>query len=268
MAVRAADGVTAVSARTYEDVLDRVRVGHHVARAAIPLGWECDDVARMREAPPPNPYFDSNDGRTHLVYAGTVLPHGMAVVEALFEAVRILLASAPGLADQIRLHFFGTSNQSTSGAPARVAPLARRFGLETIVSETPERIHYLQTLRVLDDAGVVLLLGSTEPHYTASKLYPALLARRPILALFHHASTVAQILRRAGAGPSVRVVTYDALDGRPSIDVARLAGDIRDLVTLPPKATPVDFAAIEDVSARSLARKLGALLDEVCAPCA
>ena len=67
---------------------------------------------------------------------------------------------------------------------------------------------------MLTHASAILLLGSMERHYTASKLYPALLARRPILALFHEASSVVSILRDAGSEPTVRVVAY----GRSAID--------------------------------------------------
>ena len=59
-----------------------------------------------------------------------------------------------------------------------------------MVTETPDRLDYLDALAVLTHASGILLLGSSEPHYTASKLYPALLARRPVLAVFHEKSSV------------------------------------------------------------------------------
>ena len=57
------------------------------------------------------------------------------------------------------------------------------------------------------DAGAILLMGSSEPHYTASKLYPALLAERPILAVFHEASAVATAPWAASLRPLVASAT-------------------------------------------------------------
>ena len=42
------------------------------------------------------------------------------------------------------------------------------------MTEHPSRLDYLDAIRVQLDAQALLLLGSSEAHYTASKLYPAL----------------------------------------------------------------------------------------------
>ena len=52
------------------------------------------------------------------------------------------------------------------------------------------------------------MLGSSEAHYTASKLYPALLAGKPILAIQHSESSVVEILRRTARPPMARLITY------------------------------------------------------------
>jgi hypothetical protein len=51
-------------------------------------------------------------------------------------------------------------------------------------------------------------MGSSEWHYTPSKIYPLLLARRPLVGVYHERSTVTDVLRRVGKPPSVRLVTY------------------------------------------------------------
>ncbi len=58
------------------------------------------------------------------------------------------------------------------------------------------------------------MLGSSEAHYTASKLYPALLAGRPILAIHHAESSVVEILRRAAPPPMARLITYTDAERR------------------------------------------------------
>lgn len=77
-------------------------------------------------------------------------------------------------------------------------PFARRAGVAEKVDETPQRIPYLDALNVMIRSDALLMLGSSEPHYTASKLYPALLAKRPIMAIFHEDSSVCPIAETIG----------------------------------------------------------------------
>ena len=60
----------------------------------------------------------------------------------------------------------------TTARPIAFRPLAEAAGVGDLVSETPQRIPYLDALEVLANSNVILLLGSDEPHYTASKIYP------------------------------------------------------------------------------------------------
>ena len=50
--------------------------------------------------------------------------------------------------------------------------MARELGVDHLVSEIPERIPYLQAMSVLQASGIVLVMGSTDAYYHASKLYP------------------------------------------------------------------------------------------------
>ena len=81
---------------------------------------------------------------------------------------------------------------NTTTAPFAAAPVraASPVGPASAAVDNT-RLDYLDALSVLTHASGILLLGSSERHYTASKLYPALLARRPLLALFHEARAAA-----------------------------------------------------------------------------
>ena len=180
--LRAADGVTAVSARTYEDACARTGATPR-AVAEIPIGWDAADLdalalrsARARLIP--------DDGRVNICYTGTLLPLGVATLRAVLAAARASIDRDPRLADRLRFYFFGTSNQS-GGGEARVLPHARELGVAHLVHEHPARLDYLDALDALRQASALLLLGSSEPHYTPSKVFPALLANRPLLAVYH-----------------------------------------------------------------------------------
>jgi glycosyltransferase involved in cell wall biosynthesis len=263
-AVSAADAIVAVSQGTIDGVVERIPEAARLPHQAIPLGFEPADFERLGRQPRSHSFFDVYDRRVHLCYVGTLLPTGVAVLATFLGALRRLCDKAPNIADRIRVHFFGTSNQSR-GDRERVIPVAQQYGVAHLVTEHPGRLDYLDALSVLTSASAIVLLGSTEPHYTASKLYPALLARRPVVALFHEASSVVEILRQIGHEPTIRLVTYrsDRLGEEQVASVAcHLAVLARD-----PRYDPhdVDLAGAADVSARSLARQLAGVFDRICA---
>jgi hypothetical protein len=261
-AARAADGITAVSTAIYEDVRRRHPGLGRTPCTAIPLGGEPADFDHVQRQPRPNRYFDPKDGRAHLCYVGTVLPMGLETLRAVLKAVARLRDRQPALFARLRLHFLGTSNQTTPDAPRRVLDIARELGVVHCDVEIAPRIPYLDALTVLVQATGILLMGSSERHYTASKLYPALLAERPILAVYHAESSVVEILRRAARPPSARLVTYDdatRAEGR----VESIRAELERLLEAPsydPEA--VDTRVVTQFSARCLAGTLAAVLDQ------
>jgi hypothetical protein len=115
--LQAADAVTAVSARTYQDAFVRTGISSHLA-SEIPIGWDAADVDAIarRESRTLIP----NDGRINICYTGTLLPLGVATLRAVLGAARALIERNPPLADRLRFYFFGTSNQTTNRASFRM----------------------------------------------------------------------------------------------------------------------------------------------------
>ena len=262
-AVGAADALVAVSQGTLDGIVERLPAAARLPQGVIPLGFEPDDFASLHGRSPYASGIDPSDGLVHLCYVGTLLPKGVDTLRLLLRGLERARADDPA-SGRLRLHFFGTSNQSAPDA-FRVLPVARECGVADAVTEAPGRLDYLEALSVLTRASGILLLGTSERHYTASKLYPALLAARPILALFHEASSVVSILRTTASEPSVRVITYG--DGPPArARIADVACHLQALAAncdYDPADVALDRAA--DVSARSLARQLAAVFDRVAA---
>ncbi len=264
--VRSADAITAVSCGTYEQVRARYPDIRHIPCVELPLGLEGRDFDRLQTAPRSNRFFDRADGNMHVCYVGTVLPLGMSTLEAMLGAVTLVRTRRPELYKRLRLHFFGTSNQTSTHAAPRVLPIAQARGLSDVVSEVAPRINYLDALTVQTEATALLLMGSSEPHYTASKVYPALLARRPILAIYHKSSTVVEILRQVASAPAARVVTYDEAE-LPSSKVEEIASQlVATLETAPRGPIDVDAQSLNQFSARSLAGRLARLFERISVP--
>jgi glycosyltransferase involved in cell wall biosynthesis len=259
--LQAADAVTAVSARTYQDAFVRTGVSSHVA-AEIPIGWDAADldaIARRQSRTRLIP----NDGRINICYTGTLLPLGIATLRTVLAAARALIERDPPLADRVRFYFFGTSNQTTS-AESRVVPHAQELGVEHLVHEHPARLDYLDSLDALRQASAVLLLGSSEPHYTPSKVFPALLAGRPMLAVYRRESTVVEMLKMAAPPPAAHVITFDESRRVESL-VGCIAEVLHALLRTAGSQVSINRAALEPWSANALAGRLAGLCDRIAA---
>ena len=102
------------------------------------------------------------------------------------------------------LHFFGTSNQRTSDAALACCRWLPDCGLQNVVTEHAPRLDYFEALRVLRDSTAVLLMGSRERHYTPSKVFPALVAKRPVF------RGIARSQQRVGPAAANRACTHRA----------------------------------------------------------
>jgi hypothetical protein len=261
--LRAADAIVAVSAGTYEDILARRPELRTKACAAIPIGGDEADFAIVAGNGRSNGFFNRRDGLVHVCSVGTILPMGMDTVRAVLAAAADLRRRRPDLGSRLRLHFFGTSNERSNTPSGRVEPIAREVGVADLVTEHPARVDYLDAVRLQLDADALLLMGSREAHYTASKLYPALLARRPLLALYHDSSSVVDILRRFTRTPTVQLVTFD--EEHPAMTrVDAVANALEALIASPAYvANDVDPEVFTEHSARVLAGHLADLLTRV-----
>lgn len=258
--LQAADAVTAVSARTYQDAFVRTGVSAHIA-AEIPIGWDAADldaIARRQSRT-----LIPNDGRINICYTGTLLPLAVATLRTVLAAARALIERHPPFADRVRFYFFGTSNQTT-GAEPRVVPHAQELGVEHLVREHSARLDYLDSLAALRQASALLLLGSSEPHYTPSKVFPALLAGRPMLAVYRRESTVVEMLKKAAPPPAAHLITFDDSRRVESL-VGCLAEALHALIRTAGSGVSINLAALEPWSAHALAGRLAGLCDRIAA---
>jgi hypothetical protein len=93
------------------------------------------------------------------------------------------------------VYFLGTGTYSGK----QIKTYAREYGISHIVKEINERFPFLHVLYFLNQAKGVMVLGSTERHYTASKIFQSLLSLRPLFAIFHQSSSAVEILRNCQA---------------------------------------------------------------------
>jgi hypothetical protein len=258
-AVRAADHIVSVSEGANAELRERYPDLRAEDISAIPIGGDPTDFDWLRQHPPANQTVRLDDGTINLCYVGTFLPRAGPVVDALFRAVAALRQRRPELAARLRLVFVGTSNQPDSVGDFKVTGRAEAAGVADLVRETPQRISYLEALGLLARADGILLLGSDEPHYTASKIYPAILSGRPTLGIFHAASSVCTVLRECGRSLVIDFNDLGELEGK----AGNIEAALELLVTQPDRLPPANPSAFEPYTARGTAGRFAGILDRL-----
>ena len=229
--------------------------------AAIPIGGDPDDFVALSNMPATRELLDDEEDRLHLTYVGTFLPRAGALLRTLFRAFARLRSSEPALAARIRMNFVGTSNQPNDVSTFRVRPIAAAEGVEEAVREIPQRLPYASALAWLTRSRGLLLIGSDEPHYTASKIYPALMSGRPFVSLFHHASSAHAILSRAGGG---RAFAFETPDDLTALEVP-LADALRMLAIDPGSFGIADPRAWAPYEAKAVTQRFADIFDGLAA---
>lgn len=252
-----ADALMSVTRRTMADLVGRVPAAGALPQLELPIGWEPADWARVRHDGILNPLFDPRDGVTHICAVGTLLPTAIDGLRALLAGVS-MLASRQDVR-RLKIWFVGTSNERRDDAPAIVRPLALAAGVAGIVAEHPPRLAYFDALRVLRDAHAVLVLGSAEPHYTPSRIFPALASRRPIIARLHRASPAWQVLAGAAMSRPIALIAADSSAPEPPA----FAEALTRVLAAPGLVAQHDDAPLAAFTGSALASRVATLLDRV-----
>lgn len=250
-------GIVAVSPAYPEELRRRYPATADCPTMVLPFAALPEDMAVAARPAVENRFFAQGDEQINLVYTGVLPPNMRLSLSALFGAVRTGLDR--GLPDfsRLRFHFVGTSYATGDRAVKVAEPLAAEYGLGERVVEQSAREPYFNALRLLLDADLLLLPGTTDSGYTASKLYPYILAGKPILAIFNEQSSVVEILRRTGAG---EVVTFREGED-PAALARRLLPVLAETIGRLPFTSPTDWDAFEEYSARAMTKRMTAFFD-------
>lgn len=250
-------GITVVSDRYAADLRSRYPAWSGERILTLPFGGAQSDFAAVRHNGIEQTHFDPADGNRHWVYVGRGGADMAKAVRALFRALKIALTTEPALAN-VRLHFLGTDYAAGPRARCTISPIAQQEGVGELVIEKPHRIPYSETLKCLLDAHALLVPGSDDPGYTASKIYPYLLAGKPLLAVFAATSSVNRVLEESQAGCSVPFSPTDSVD-----DLAAAIGKRWFSAHSYEQPRAPHTAELESYTAREMTRKLTRYFDDL-----
>lgn len=250
--------ITGVAEGYYQPVLDRNPHLKNIITGAMPYGGEEQDHALVASLQIEPYLFKKSEDKFQFVYAGAMLPKAYLPLESIFKAI----IANKDLFQNIEFHFIGTGKTPDDKNGFNIRPLAEENGLYgTIVFEYPARIPYLDVLVHLNIADAVFILGSTEPHYTPSKVYQAVLSAKPIFAILHEASSAVKVIRHSNAGI---VLSFNGEDNMNSIknsfvdELLRFQSFCVDF-----KKENVNLKIFEEYSAYRVTQKLVELIEKI-----
>lgn len=259
IALKHADAVTSVSDVQNSELRARYSFLSDIPMRGIPIGGDPEDFRALRDKPPQTPLLELDSRHINLNYVGTFLPRAKPLARMVFKGLRRLVNEHSGLAEKLRLNFVGTSNQPADVKDTPVSRLAAEEGVGHLVTEVPRRVDFLEALFLLSSADGLLMIGSDEPHYTASKIYPNLMAHRPYLSFFHAQSSSHEILSAAKGGVCL---SFQSLEELGAMEQA-VADGLKRLALEPSSFAPVDQSLYHDYTAQAVAGQYADLFDLV-----
>lgn len=258
-AVRHAAYVTSVSDRQNEEMAARYPWLDASRMAGIPIGGDPEDYAGLRMTPISADGFTIDPSRINLSYVGTIWPAVINTVRVLLQAAAEVRARRPDIYARLSINFIGTTENPNARNGRWVQPLAEAAGVADAVREEPRRLPYLEALSLQARSDIILMLGSAQPHYTASKIYGVMMSGRLYVSIFHRRSSSHKILSRAGGGIALAFEEPDELDALPPA----IAEAIITLATNPRSVGQVPPASYTDYTANAVAGKFAAIFDRL-----
>lgn len=189
--------ITGVSEQYYAPVFKRnPKLSQKVITASLPYGWDKEDLCLESVMDNKALLFEKND-KIKLVYPGAFLPKSKKLVESFFNVI----ATNKELFRDVEFYFIGTGKLVDAKLTSPIQEIAEKYGIYgDVILEFPSRLTYLNTLYHIAMADGLFILGSSEEHYTPSKLFNAFITRKPIFALLHYNSTGKEIIESSGWG--------------------------------------------------------------------
>jgi hypothetical protein len=257
-AVKKAALITGINRLYFQGVIERhPHLSDQAVLAEMPYGGSEKDHEYVRLNRRRAALFEPHAGKFNLIYAGAMLPNAYTVLDRFLQSMALLKSRRPFCSREFHLHFVGTGKSPTDPQGFNIRPYIERHGLEDCATEYPQRFPYLDVLAHLGAASGILVLGSTEPHYSPSKIFQSLMSRRPVLALLHERSSAVPILEATNAA-AVVTLSENTLPG-----TEELACQLEQFVYANTYSEDhVHWDVLEKHSARASARVLAAALDE------
>lgn len=211
IAMREVGGLISVSGAYIDTLKSRYHVLNSKPSAVITFGaYDRDLTVVVKNSDKLDSFIKRKDDIYNLAYVGRGGKDMHKALTIWFNAFKKGIETFPDIFNKFIINFIGTSYAPKGQGIPSILPLARELGLQDFVKEHTDRIPFYEGLKTLATADALLVPGSDDSSYTASKLYPYIQAKKPLIGIFHPMSSAITILEDCKAG---EVLTLDVSEG-------------------------------------------------------
>ncbi|KQC02433.1 glycosyltransferase [Pedobacter sp. Hv1] len=255
IAMKSVDGIISVSENYIETLKNRYQKIKNIPTSTITFGYfEKDfEVAQKKEI---KSFIPKVENIISIAYVGVVGKIMEKSLSLLFSALEQIKINNPQLLSNFYFYFIGTSYAPKGTGQPTVKPIAEAFNVTAFVSEQTDRISYFEALKTILSANALIMPGSSEKSYTASKLYPYVLAKKPLLSIFSKHSSTYHIIKNANCGTLIDI--DETLENSTNVITHFLNGLLDQSI----KST-TDWNYFENFSAKQLTMKQCEVFNEV-----
>jgi len=157
------------------------------------------------------PTVSLNAEKTNIVYAGRGGQDLRESVTLMLKAFKMSIEENENFR-KCHFWFIGTSYAPDGQGKKTIESIAGDLGIGSYVTEITNRKPYFEVLSLLNQADLIFIPGSSDTNYTPSKLYPYILAKKPLLCVFHSKSSIVEVIKPLNAGEVVLFDKENALE--------------------------------------------------------
>jgi hypothetical protein len=206
------DGLISVSAPYLEVLSQRYPRLKDIPQKTITFAGSSIDFELISKSPHTNAIFKPSKDQFSCVYLGRGGADLELAASITFDAFKKGLVTHPDLFSRLRMYFVGTSYANGVQAKKTIEPVAGKYKVIDYITEIPHRQPYFEVLQLMKDTDVLLILGSDDSQYTASKLYPYILACKPLILVAHQSSSLVEIVKTTNSGFIVAFENWNSLE--------------------------------------------------------
>ena len=254
----AADGLISVSPGYIGVLQERYPRLQHVPVAVIPFGLHLDDLRIAKKNDQLQQTGVAKPKTFDLIYVGRGGYDLLPAFKQLFAAIKLGLQKDAELFQHLRVKLYGTSYAAAGQGISTLDNEIQAQGLTNIFEESTDRLPYYQALNILRRADLLLLPGSEDAQYSASKIFPYLLAQKPILAIVHQgASATSMLSKLPGAG------VFSVGDENPGL-YESIKAYLENVMKAKGHPTEIPLPELGEFSSANLTKVQTELFNQVC----
>ncbi|MFB9054531.1 hypothetical protein ACFFVB_15685 [Formosa undariae] len=248
-----ADGLLAVSKGYIQTLKDRYPSIKNIPEKVLTFGAAEKDFDILPELNlPKNIKLDPE--KLNFVYVGRGGSDMQISLNLLFTSFKEGLDTNSDF-NRCKFWFIGTSYAPDGEGAKTIKPLADKIGVGDYVEEITDRKPYFEVLNLLKSSDAIIIPGSEDQNYTASKLYPNILAKKPLLCVFHSNSSVVSNVRILNAG---KLVLFNETDAKE-----QCASALQELVNTLPYTPNTNWEAFKPFTAQAMTKQQTDFFNEV-----